>query len=145
MLKDIWIDSNRTREGHILTSLYEAVEDEDKQLFEKHFLTTISHGDVWTELDILDHTANALMRGYVPGHDSLFQLQRKPILQNYIPPSGTDSIRATSRIQVPHSHIRNAHRTHYRIVFKEICITIDRMQSLPDVMVTLSETVSGAF
>jgi hypothetical protein len=50
VLKDTWIDSDRTREGNILASLHAAANDEDKQLVEKHFLTTICHGDVWTEL-----------------------------------------------------------------------------------------------
>ena len=135
VLKDIWINSDRTREGNILTSLHEAAEDEDKQLFEKHFLTTVCHGDVWTELDIVDDTANALMRGLniSPGHDTLFELQRAPIFQYRIRASGSEG------------HLRYTHKTHYRIVFKEICITIDRMLSLPDVMVVLAETVSGAF
>ena len=147
MLKDIWIDSDRTREGNILASLHATANDEDGQLFEKHFLTTICHGDVWTELDLLDDTANALMRGLniTPGHGSLFKLQRKPFIQNNRPPSGSEGLRAMSRLQAPHSHLRYAHKTHYRIVFKEKGVTIDRMKSLPDVMTVLTETVSGAF
>jgi hypothetical protein len=72
VLKDIWIDSDRTREGNILALLYAAANDKDRQLIEKHFLTTICHGDVWTELGILDDTANALMRGLkiTADHDS---------------------------------------------------------------------------
>jgi hypothetical protein len=135
VLKDTWVDSDRTREGNIIASLHSAANDEDRQLVEKHFLTTICHGDVWTEPDILDDTANALMRGLniTPDRDSLFKLQRTPFIQNYGPPSGSES------------HLRYAHRTHYRIVFKEKGITIDRIRSLPDVMTVLSETVSGAF
>ena len=146
VLKDIWIDSDRTREGNILTSLYEAAEDEDKQLVQKHFLTTICHGDVWTELDIVDDTANALMRGLkiAPDHKPLFELQRHPIIQNIESASGS-GLRGVSRVQVPHFRIRYAHKTHYRIIFKEICITIDRMSSLPGVMTVLAETVSGTF
>ena len=147
VLKDIWIDSDRTREGNILALLHAAANGEDRQLVEKHFLTTISHGNVWTEFDILDDTANTLMRGFniTPDHDSLFKLQRKPSIQNYEPPSGSEALRAISRVQAPHSHLRYAHKTHYRIVFKEKCITVDRMKSLPDVMTILTETVSGVF
>jgi hypothetical protein len=123
VLKDTWIDSDRTREGNSLASLYEAADGEDKQLIEKFFLTTISHGDVWTELDILDDTANGLMRGLhiAPDHDSLFKFRDVYSRQRYI------------------------HKTHYRIVFKEIGITIDRMPSLPGVMAVFTETVGGAF
>jgi len=63
VLKDIWIDSNHMWEGNILTLLHVAANGEYRQLVEKHFLTTLSHGDVWTELDVLDDTANALMHG----------------------------------------------------------------------------------
>jgi len=138
VLKDTWVDSDRTREGNILASLHAEAGREDRKLVEKHFLTTICHGDVWTEFDILDDTANALMRALniTSDHDSLFELQRKPFIQNYGPPwplSGSES------------HLRYAHKTHYRIVFKEKGITIDRMRSLPDVMTVLTGTVNGAF
>jgi len=135
VLKDIWVDSDRTREGNILALLHAAANDEDKQLLEKHFLTTICHGDVWTELDILDDTANTLMRGWniATGRDSIFKLRRELFILNYKLPSGSES------------HLRYTHKTHYRIVFKEKGITIDRIRSLPDVMTVLTETVSGAF
>jgi hypothetical protein len=147
VLKDIWIDSDRTREGNVLALLHAEAEGKDRELFEKHFLTTICHGDVWTELDILDDTANALMRrlNITPDHDSLFTLHLKPFIQKHGPVSGSQSLRDMSRVQAPHSHLRYAHKTHYRIVFKEKGITIDRIRSLPDVMVVLVETVSGAF
>jgi Fungal protein kinase len=146
VLKDTWVDSDRTREGNILTSLRESTSGEDRELFEKYFLTTICHGDVWTEFNLLDDTANALMCGLnLSDHDSLFKLQRKPFIPNYEPPSGSAGLRATSRVQARHLHLRYAHKTHYRIIFKEKGITIDRMRSLPDVMTVLSETVSGEF
>ena len=147
VLKDIWIDSDRTREGNILASMCTAANDEDKQLLEKYFLTTICHGDVWTELDILDDTANALMRGLniTLGRGSLFKLQRRPFIQNHEPPSGSQGLRLMSRVQAPHSHLRYAHKTHYRIVFKEKGVTMDRMRSLPGVITVLTETASGAF
>ena len=120
------------REGNILASLYEEAEEEDKRLVEKHFLTTICHGDVWTEVDIVDDTANGLMHGFniASGHDSHFKLQWAPYSYG---------------LQNPHSHLRYAQKTHYRIVFKEICIAIEHIRSLPDVIVVLAETVAGSF
>jgi hypothetical protein len=146
VLKDIWIDSDRTREGNILASLHAAANIEDRQLVEKHFLTTVYHGDVWTEHDVLDDTANALMRGLsiTPHHASLFKLQRT-LIHKYEPPSGSEALRAISRVQAPHSYLSYAHKTHYRIVFKERGITVDRMNILSDVMMAFTETVSGAF
>jgi hypothetical protein len=135
VLKDIWVDNDCTREGNIVALLHAAANSEDKELVEKHFLTTICHGDVWTELDILDDTANALMRGLniTPDRDLLFELQRKRFAQIYIP-------RFLSEWR-----LRYTHKTHYRIVFKEKGITIDRIRSLSDVMTVFTETVSGAF
>ena len=134
VLKDMWIDSDCMREGIILTSLYEAAEDEDKRLVERHFLTTICHGDVWTVVDIVDDTANALMRGFsiASGHDSHFEWQWTPYPYS-------------SCLQSSHSCRRYADKTHYRIVFKEICVTIERMPSIPDVMAILDQTVTGTF
>ena len=79
-------DSDCTREGSIVALLHAVANDEDKELVGKHLLTTICHGDAWKELDILDDTANALMRGLniTPSRDSVFGLQRTPFIQNYI-------------------------------------------------------------
>ena len=124
VLKDIWIDSDRMREGDILSLLHEAAgaQDDDKLLFENYFLTAICHGDVLDGNDIPDDTAKALMRGLVIPSDlkSQFTLQWTSIFPKY------------------------AHKTHYRIVFKEVCETINSLRSLPDVMAVLDETVSGA-
>jgi hypothetical protein len=132
VLKDIWADRDRMRGGAILTQLHAAANGEDKEWMKKHFLTTICHGDVWTEFDTPDDTENALMRGLniTTGHE--FQLQMIPKYQ-------------PAAIQASHSHPRYAHKTHYRIGFTEKGITIDRIKSLPDVMTVLTETVRGAF
>ena len=147
VLKDIWIDSDRTREGKVLALLHTEANCEDRKLVEKHFLTTICHGDVWTEIDIRDDTANSLMRGLeiTSDHVSLFKLQVKPFIRTYEPLSGSESSQANSRVRAPHPHLRFAHKTHYRIVFKEKGITIDRVKRLSDVMTVLGETVDGAF
>lgn len=146
VLKDIWIDHDRTREGDILALLHAEADDEDKRLVEKHFLTAICHGDVWTELNVLDDTENALMRGLKVTTDRQFKLQRKHlVIPKHEPASGSEGLRAISRLQAPHSHLKYAHKTHYRIVFKEKGITIDLIKSLPDVMTVLIETVNGAF
>jgi hypothetical protein len=123
VLKDTWIDSDLMREGNTLALLHAEANDGDRQLVEKLFLTTVCHGDVWTELDLLDDTANALMRGLSisPDHDSLFK--RNPYSRSPEPP----------------------HKIHYRIVFKEKGVPLAHMKSLPDVMTVFIEIVSGAF
>ena len=147
VLKDTWVDSDRTREGNVIALLHTEANCEDRELIENHFLTTICHGDVWTELDICDDTANSLMRGLdiTSDHVSLFKLQVNPFMRTYESRSGSESSQERSRVRAPHPHLRYTHKTHYRIVFKEKGITIDRVKKLSDVMKLLSETVGGAF
>jgi hypothetical protein len=57
--------------------------------------------------------------------------------------TGSEGLRAISRLPVPHPNLKYAHKTHYRIVFKEKSITIDLIPSLPDVMTILTGTVAG--
>ena len=146
VLKDIWIDHDRTREGIILAQLYDEAGDEDKELVKKHFLTVICHGDVWTEPDVLDDTENGLMRGLKATMDSMFELQQKQlVVSKHQAASGSQGLRATSRLHAPHPNLKYTHKTHYRIVFKEKGVTIDLIPSLPEVMKVLTETVTGAF
>ena len=147
VLKDTWVDSDRTREGKVLALLHTEAICEDRKLVEKYFLTTICHGDVWMGLDIRDDTANSLMRGLdiTSDHVSLFKLQVNPFMRTYESLSGSESSQESSRIRARHPHLRYAHKTHYRVVFKEKGITIDRVKRLHDVVTVLSETVGGAF
>ena len=127
VLKDIWADTDCMREGKIVESLYEAADSKDKQLIQKYFLTTTAHGDVWTEANVVDDTANGLMRGLNISldHDSssVFKLEYEFL----------------------YSCQKYKHMTHYRIVFAEICKPIDLISSLSDVMSVLSEATRGAF
>ena len=146
VLKDIWIDHDRTREGISLAQLYDEADDEDKELVKKHFLTVVCHGDVWTEPDILDDTEIGLMRGLKAPIDSMFELQQKQlVVSKHQAASGSQGLRATSRLHAPHPTLKYMHKTHYRIVFKEKGVTIDLIPSLPEVMKVLTETVTGAF
>lgn len=144
VLKDIWIDSDHTREGDILAALYDAADEDDKPLVRRYFLTAIFHGDVRTKLDSLDDTAECIMRGLniAPDHGPQFVLQHAPVLQEEEKPSRSASLRALSYIPFPRP---GAHKTHYRIVFKEICEPIDLIPRLSNVMSVLSEAVRGAF
>jgi hypothetical protein len=145
VVKDIWIDHDRTREGTILAELHAQASNEDKKLVDKFFLTSICHGDVWTKPGILDDTENGLMRGLKLSAGNVFELQRKQLVLEKQPvPPGSEGLRAISRLPVPHPHLKYAHKTHYRIVFKEKGVTIDLIPSLPDVMTILTEIVSGA-
>jgi hypothetical protein len=138
------------REGRILRSLYETADNGDKKLVEKHFLTTICHGDVRIRHDMLDDAENTLMRGLKVAKDSgaQFKLQQRSIMQNLTRASGSERSRAATRVQDPNrSHQTYEHKTHYRIVFKEVGAAIDSMESPPlsGVMTALADIAGGAF
>jgi len=48
--------------------------------------------------------------------------------------AGSEGLRGISRLPVAHPNLKYAHKTHYRIVFKEQGVTVDLIQSLSDVM-----------
>jgi hypothetical protein len=145
VLKDIWIDGDRKREGAIVALLRAAPSGEDKQLVEKHSLTAVCHGDVWTDTNTLDDTENALKLGLKIPKGPQFPLQRKQRNQKYWPASRSQRIGATSGNKTPQSHFIYASKTHYRIVFEEKGDTIDSIKSLPDVITVLIGIVTGAF
>ena len=146
VLKDIWIDHDRAREGTILAQLYDDADDEDKKLVRKYFLTTVCHGDVLMYPGVFDDTKKGLMRGLNTTADNVFVLQQKEmVIQREDSAPGSERLRATSRLHVQHPILKYAHKTHYRIVVKEKGTTIDLVHSLPDVMTVLTETVTGLF
>ena len=146
VLKDTWIDSDRIREGTILASIHAAVQGSDRILFERNFLTRICDGDVWTDFNTVDDTAN-LMRGLNidPNNVPLFQVQQQATPKSDESPSGSEALWAMTKVRPPRMHPRYAPKTHYRIVFKEKCIPIQQIKSLPDIMTVLIEIVDGAF
>ena len=146
VLKDTWIDSDRNREGSVLASIDAAVSGNDRQVFERNFLTRICDGDVWTNLDTLDDTAT-LMRGLKinPNQTQLFEVQRMPNSKSDELPSRSEGILAMTIPKCLKLRPRYAPKTHYRIVFKEKCISIQHIKSLPNIMTVLIETVDGAF
>ena len=147
VLKDIWIDNDRTREGAILAQLYDEADAGDKELLKKHFLTTVCHGDVCIGPNV-DDTGNGLMRGLSRDKCNLFQLQKESVQRIHREgegPSGSRGLRATSRLHGQRPAVTYMHKTHYRIVFEEKGVPIDEVRKLGDVMKGLADIVIGTF
>ena len=147
MLKDIWINNDRTREGAILAQLYDEADAEDKKLLKKYFLTTVCHGDVRIGPNI-DDTENGLMHGLSRDKCNLFQLQKESVQQirrEGNGASGSQGLRATSRLHDQRPAVTYMHKTHYRIVFEEKGVPIDEVRKLADVMKGLVGIVTGTF
>lgn len=142
MVKDLWIDDDRMREGAILTQLYDEADEEGKKLVKKHFLTTICHGDVWVKSGVIDDTKNSLMRSLeLPMSE--FHLQQKHLSIPELASGSTACV--TSRLSLQEPNRTYGPKTHYRIVFKEFGYTIDLVSRYHDIIKTLLDTVTGAF
>ena len=145
MLKDIWIDYDRMREGAVLAQLYDDADEEGRKLVRKHFLTTICHGDVWTKPGVVDDTRNGLMRGLELPKSTFELRQKESVIVTSKFASGSGGLRATSRLHLPHPNRKYTSKTHYRIVFKELGTTIDMMPCYHDVIQSLLDIVTGMF
>lgn len=143
VLKDIWIDKDRAREGTILAQLYDEAKGNDKALVQKYFLTTVCHGDVWLDEKVADDTEESIMRG-LKTTDTMFSLRF--LIDGSISLSNTStrpqSLHAMNLLK-DWSPTKYAHKAHYRIVFREQGIMIHRVPSFHDVLKTLMDTVDG--
>ena len=143
VLKDIWIDKDRTREGIILAQLYDEAQGDDKALVRKYLLTTLCHGDVLLEGEVPDDTEESIMRG-LKTTDSMFSLRSVKDLSKTSSSTGSQSVHAMDLLnyRVPRKY---AHKAHYRIVFEEQGIMIHHVTLFHDVLKTLMDTVDGLF
>jgi len=134
VLKDIWIDHDRMREGDILAQLYNDMDGEDQRLAKKHFLTPICHGDVLVAPDTADDTRDIMRRLKTTEH-GIFELPRKDLM---VPkredPSGSQGLRAVTRLHIPHLNLSCPSKMHHHIVFEEKGLTIDLVLGVCDVM-----------
>ena len=72
------------------------------------------------KLNVLDDTDNTLMHELNVTTDCKFKLQQKRyVIQKHDPASGSERLQAISHLHAPHSYFKYAHKTHYRIVFKQ--------------------------
>ena len=146
VLKDTWIDSDRTREGKVLSSIDAAIDDtDDREVFETNFLTRICDGNVWTDFDTLDDTVHLMCGLNIDPRVPLFEVQRQLTPRSNELPSGSAGLRATTDAKNLELHPIYAPKTHYRAVFGEKCESIYDIKSLPDIMTVLIETVRGMF
>ncbi len=122
VLKDTWMDSERSSEGEILSNIVGdlPVEDQDKS---RDFFPAIEcHGKVY-----LDYERNALdaARSFTMADPSTEQLPDAQPLWHKI---------ATQKGPV-----------HYRIVFKDVCKPLNKETSLATIFRALSKTAFGAY
>jgi hypothetical protein len=149
VLKDVWVDTDRPREGDILRDLAHAFQlhPYPNSSFSDHFLTVIE--DTIVEVDGTHHddTLNTMMNGQEPpeGCKSL----NLPCLSDLPPKSKTRSVISSGigpsphevkRVPIPH-HFRP--RSHYRITFEEVGKALYEVKSLEDIFNGLIDVMRG--
>ncbi|KAI0916615.1 hypothetical protein AcW1_010385 [Taiwanofungus camphoratus] len=146
-LKDSWIDSDRTREGVLYGELRDSDTSIDFQDAMKTFImTVICDGDVYINGEV-DDTRTLMTRGQrIPRDCSKFtvQLIRPPAAK----------LSRSSRVATGYHHSPEEYKgkrsapprvchpkTHYRIVFEEVCKPISTVTSLATVFKLLSQVL----
>lgn len=153
VLKDTWIDSDRMREGLITAEILKSVtNEEDKATVESAFLKTEMHGDVFVDGKV-DRTLDGDFRGQLLNkHKPRFNFRQKTPKKVPTPsksqssPTDTNSetIKTNTKATVlpvgdhrdavatekPIQPIYYHSKTHYRIVFKELCRPLYKVASL---------------
>ncbi|KAI0341438.1 hypothetical protein BDW22DRAFT_1485428 [Trametopsis cervina] len=146
VVKDCWIDDDRTREGDILAAIEKAAQASDnplhKERFDRHFLHVVCHGDVYIDGE-KDNTL-ALMRKSAPLPSSLppYELKRlEAAVAVANPPVG--SVQGDLDVSKKKAMVEHGAKTRYRIVFQECGKTIDKLTSAMKICKALHEANTG--
>lgn len=148
VLKDCWIDHDRKREGAILAEIRTSAQtDAQKKALDKFFLTVECHGDVYIDQD-LDNTHSLLRRGQaVSNHLGAYRLQLPPPSETkpdeHLLPVGSTPL--VVPIVNNETIIEYDIKQHYRIVFREFGISIDKLNSAFQIFRSLSLAAYGAY
>lgn len=160
VMKDYWIDEDRTREGDILQELRQLYSNhDDEDLFNSLFLTVVAHGDVYID-DNLDNTRHLMTRGVAPPDcdrpENRFALDPVPL--RFKTPSGSIiSVNAGSQAQQGlakdakplnppprRKYVDYWTKSHYRMLFLQICKRpLSKETSLSAIFGHLLEVVTG--
>ncbi|KAI0341450.1 hypothetical protein BDW22DRAFT_1430104 [Trametopsis cervina] len=131
VVKDYWVDDDRTREGDTLAAIRQAAQASDnplhKERFDRHFLHVVCHGDV-----------------YINGEkDNTFSLMRKSApLPSDLPPYELKRLEGAVGV-AKKALVEHSSKTHCRIMFLECGETIDKLTSVKKICKALHEANTG--
>jgi len=157
VLKDVWVEEDRSREGEILNNLFAKIQlegGEDKlRDAQRYFLTSVTYGDVKIHGQ-LDHTRNLIMRGGDPFLEGNSMLLTIGNLTRRKPSHRSEHTRASNIGNVPvfedprrrTARPRSAPipvRVHHRMVCEEVGVAIHNLTNLRDVYQSLCDALKG--
>ena len=127
-LKDCWVNTDRIREGQILTLIKAALKERDPSLL-KRFLTTHMHGDVAIDNE-LDDTLVLIRRGKrlkwkAPQVTESTHTMRTMATSGGAVPNLPSAPEEPPKLDAILDHARQ----HYRIVFTEIGRPLSQLQT----------------
>ncbi|KAI5984940.1 hypothetical protein EDD15DRAFT_2374621 [Pisolithus albus] len=141
VLKDSWRELDRTREDQILVQIFDALEKKygtDKVTEARdYFLTVVAAGDVMVHGE-KDETTS-LLRDELPSGYSLHRLPADDTPNCKPTRSGEGLTPIFSCVPPSAKNSKIHHRTHYRLVFKEVCEPIHDLKRLDTVFKVLMD------
>lgn len=143
-LKDAWVDNDRTREGAILDAIRKSTKGkpDSRALLEglnMFLLTTVAYGDVY-----LNDRVDTTRPWSIPAIVNLLSVKNEPEehgrVKSHLAPMGGIALEP-----VPHQPATQhfATKSHHRIVFEEVGMTIREVQSLREVFTYIHEAILG--
>lgn len=142
VLKDAWVDDDRAREGKIMEDIKAAAQKQGPEFLELVdicFLTTITYGDVYVN----GRSVKTRQRD-IPANVALLGVNKNPgefngVASNLAPVGTIASEPGPGKSAIQYF----ATKTHHRIVFKEMGVTIRDVPSLHTVFKCLEQAVIG--
>ena len=144
VLKDTWIDIGRMPEGFVKDELIAAtVTDKERTILEEGLLTVLCHGNVL--LDPVNRVADVTA---LPSDNPVWQLM------NEFGPSAASLNRKEEETRKMNKPRKGAEVTttpiiyhqkgHYRVVFKEVGITLNNVRSLSNNFKAIAQLIQGS-
>lgn len=163
IIKDSWPDSDREREGNVLAAIRAEATPEDRKFFKETLLTVLAHGDVVLDGQTKDQTLGDEARAFLETRPSdpenrKFSIKQVDLSERAI--LRRERAESRKQSQLAGSHVDSAHvtraraeskpdvtyssKSHYRIVFKEVCKPLYEEQDLGNIFFALEETCESA-
>src|ERR1700722_14511554 len=143
VLKDVWVDVTRPREGQIREALLEAADEQDREVLKTHTMTIQDSGDVFINGEP-DNTHTMLRKLSIPNRATFCLQPAVHLPRNSYLGEGENSQRDYAFQRAPHSpHRTYPDKVHHRVVFREIGTPIDMLRNLKDVRAVMVDIVRG--
>ncbi|KDQ20883.1 hypothetical protein BOTBODRAFT_50929 [Botryobasidium botryosum FD-172 SS1] len=152
VLKDVWVEDDRRREGDIYKEVLDSVQEEDKERARAHFLDPMCHGDVRVVLRsgerVVDNTRDTVRQGYIIPRAafsaSLFRISANTPLVSKVSNTDDGSVPELSAGILDDIDGRTFHaRTHYRIVFDGVGVSAKDLMDMTKILKALEGAANG--